>query len=88
MHKEIYILKSQRPEDYKSFENRIFNLSSAVIDGDEDPWNYEDDGQLFIAGLEFHPVKGLMITPNYQGWFNSDGSPSFHSAYLSLELKF
>ena len=80
---------------YASYQTKYFrafgrydNLSSAVIDGDEDPWNYEDDGQLFIAGLEFHPLKGLMITPNYQGWFNADGSPSFHSAYLSLELKF
>lgn len=32
MHKEIYILKSQLSEDYKSFKNRIFNLSSGVID--------------------------------------------------------
>jgi len=32
MHKEIYILKSQGSEDYKSFKNRIFNLSNAVIE--------------------------------------------------------
>ena len=32
MHKEIYILKSQLSEDYKSFKNRIFNLSNAVIE--------------------------------------------------------
>jgi len=32
MHKEIYILKSQLSEDYKSFKNRIFNLCNAVAE--------------------------------------------------------
>ena len=77
---------------YQTKIARIFarydNLSSPVISGDEDPWNYGDDGQLFITGAEFHPVKGLIITPNYQGWYTADGSPNFHSVYLSLEIKF
>ena len=67
---------------------RYDNLSSPVIGGDTDPWNYEDDGQLFIAGLEFHPVKGLIVTPNYQVWIPADGSPEWHSIYLSLEIKY
>ena len=66
---------------------RYDNLSSPVIGGDTDPWNYEDDGHLIIAGLEFHPVKGLMVSPNYQGWIPADGSPVWHSIYLSLEIK-
>jgi hypothetical protein len=77
---------------YQVKHTRIFgrydNLSSTVISGDTDPWNYEEDGHLFIAGIEFHPVKGLIVTPNYQGWIPADGSPVWHSAYLSLELKF
>lgn len=67
---------------------RYDNLSSPVLGGEVDPWNYEDDGNLFIAGVEFNPVKGLIVTPNYQGWYPADGSPAFHSAYLSLEVKF
>jgi len=67
---------------------RYDNLSSPDLIGDADPWNYEDDGQLFIAGLEFHPIKGLMITPNYQCWIPADGEPVSNSAYLSLEIKF
>jgi hypothetical protein len=67
---------------------RYDNLSSPVISGDTDPWNYGRDGQLFIAGVEFHPIKGLIITPNYQGWIPADGSPALNSAYLSLEIKF
>jgi hypothetical protein len=80
---------------YGSYETkvaRVFgrydNLSSVVIGGDTDPWNYGKDGQLFIAGMEFNPVKGINITPNYQGWIPADGSPVLHSAYLSLEIKF
>jgi len=67
---------------------RYDKLSSPVLSGDADPWNYGNDGQLFIAGVEFHPVKGVIITPNYQGWIPSDGGAVSHSAYLSLEIKF
>lgn len=67
---------------------RYDNLSSPVLASEEDPWNYEDDGHLFIAGVEFNPIKGLRVTPNYQGWYPADGSPVFHSAYLSLEIRF
>jgi len=67
---------------------RYDNLSSPVLGSDTDPWNYLKDGQLFIGGLEFHPVKGLMITPNYQAWIPSDGSSVTNSIYLSLEIKF
>ncbi len=77
---------------YQSKLARIFarydKLSSPELSGDTDPWNYGDDGQLYIAGVEFHPVKGLIITPNYQGWIPADGSSMLHSAYLSLEIKF
>ncbi len=76
--------------DAKHFRafGRYDNLSSPVIAGDTDPWNYGKDGQLIIAGLEFHPVKGLIVTPNYQVWIPADGSPTWHSIYLSLEIKF
>jgi hypothetical protein len=70
------------------FFGRYDNLSSIVAGGDTDPWNYGKDGQLFIAGVEFNVVKGLIITPNYQAWVPADGSPILHSAYLSLEIKF
>ena len=67
---------------------RYDNLSSTVLGGDEDPWNYADDGHLFITGVEINPLKGLRVTPNYQGWYPADGSPLLHSIYLSLEIRF
>ena len=77
---------------YQAKRIRLFGrydkLSSIVLGGDTDPWNYGSDGQLVIAGVEFNPVKGIMITPNYQGWIPADGSPVLHSIYLSLEIKY
>lgn len=80
---------------YGSYDARHFrafgrydNLSSPVLEGDTDPWNYGDDGQLIIAGLEFHPVKGLLITPNYQVWIPAGDGSALNSIYLSLEIKF
>ena len=77
---------------YQSKLARIFarydKLSSPELSGDTEPWNYGNDGQLYIAGLEFQAVRGVIITPNYQGWIPADGSSLVHSAYLSLEIKF
>jgi hypothetical protein len=70
------------------FIGRYDNLSSPQIGTETDPWNYARDGQLFIAGVEFNPVKGIMITPHYQGWVRADGAPMSNSAYLSLEIRF
>jgi hypothetical protein len=77
---------------YAAKKFRVFgrydHLSSPVIGSDTDPWNYGKDGQLFIAGLEFHPVNGLIITPNYQAWIPANESSMLNSVYLSLEIKF
>ncbi len=70
------------------FIGRYDNLSSPQIGTETDPWNYAKDGQLFIAGVEFNPVKGIMVTPHYQGWVRADGGPVSNSAYLSLEIRF
>jgi hypothetical protein len=77
---------------YYMKKTRIFGrfdqLSSAKIGTATDPWNYRKDGQLILIGIEFMPVRGLIITPNYQGWIHADGSGMSHSPYLSLEIKF
>lgn len=59
-----------------------------MISTSTDPWNYKKDGQLVIAGVEFNPVKGIRITPNYQGWMPANGDAFIHIAYLSCEIKF
>jgi hypothetical protein len=77
-----YVLKKIR------LFGRFDILSSPMLTTDTDPWNYAKDGELIIAGIEFRPVKGLMVTPNYQGWIPADGGGVSHSAYLSLEIRF
>ena len=77
-----YLMKKTR------FFGRYDILSSPKLGTDTKPWNYARDGQLFIAGVEFRPVRGLIVTPNYQGWVPADGSGTSHSVYLSLEIKF
>lgn len=77
---------------YEIKKTRIFarfdQLSSDMISTSTDPWNYKKDGQLVIAGVEFNPVKGIRITPNYQGWMPENGDAFIHIAYLSCEIKF
>lgn len=45
---------------------RYDNLSSNTLTGKTTAWNSSKDGQLYTAGLEFFPVKGIAISPNFQ----------------------
>ncbi len=48
-------------------------------------WNYENDGQLFMAGFEYNPVKEIGISPNYQYWTPRDRSISaISTVFLSV----
>jgi hypothetical protein len=51
-------------------------------------WNLGKDGSLFIVGMEFTPVKGIKIAPNYQGWKPKDTDKKYRSVfYINLEIK-
>jgi len=77
---------------YKMKKMRLFGrfdqLASTTLSGESDPWNYSKDGQLVVAGVEFVPVKGITLSPNYQLWTPADGSSSVNGAYLNCEIKF
>lgn len=61
-------------------------LNSNEISGNN--WNLNKDGSLIILGYEFSPVKGVKISPNYQGWNPKDDAKKMTSAfYLNLEIK-
>lgn len=70
------------------FFGRYDHLTSPVLASGTDPWNDGRDGQVIIAGIEYSPVKGIKITPNYQGWINANDDPMEHTAYVSLEIRF
>ena len=69
---------------------RFDHLSSVnAEDVNGDAWNIAKDGQAYIIGLEYAPVKGVKISPNYQGWRpREDGAPLESSIYLNLEISF
>ncbi|MGQ7869786.1 hypothetical protein [Sunxiuqinia sp. sy24] len=68
---------------------RYDKLFSNALAGSSSDWNRSKDGQLFLAGLEFTPVKGVKLAPNFQGWSPADDSKDFSaSLFLNCEIKF
>lgn len=64
-------------------------LISNKLSGEPDPWNISNDGQMFMAGIEYMPVKGIKLSPNYKGWLPSITGGSLSSwIYLSAEIRF
>lgn len=71
------------------FYARYDNLFSNILSGDFQDWNLSKDGELYIAGLEYAPVKGVKLAPNFQGWSPADDSRDFSaSIFLNCEIKF
>ncbi|MCW0484818.1 porin [Gaoshiqia sediminis] len=68
---------------------RYDNLSSNKLTGETEKWNLSKNGELFIAGVEYAPVKGVKVAPNFQGWSPAAGSQDFTSTFiLNCEFKF
>jgi len=68
---------------------RFDHLISKKVDGAIEGWNVSREGQLYIAGMEFSPVKGIKISPNLRGWNPAQSGASFATSfYLNLEMKF
>ncbi len=64
-------------------------LKSILNPGDTLPWNVKKDGQLFMAGLDYSPAKGVRIAPTYSGWAPEDDTMSFTSMIaLNFEIRF
>lgn len=54
-----------------------------------DPWNFNNDGQIIIAGLDYSPVRGIRIAPVYIGRIPADNTKPFTSApglYFEIKL--
>ncbi len=79
---------------YQAFDKFMFfarfdDLKSKTVEGEQNPWNYNNDGQLIMAGFEYAPIKGVKIAPNYRFWGPADSSiPSTSYVYFNVELKF
>lgn len=83
------IYASFKPSDQMKIFGRFDDLGSETLEGEDDPWQLSKDGQLFMAGLEFSPVKGVKVAPNYRLWNAADAAVENTSyLYLNVELKF
>lgn len=72
---------------FARFFARFDQLSS------KDNWNEMSkknaDGSAIIAGAEFFPVRGLKISPNYQGWTPKvKGADPTYGLYINFEIKY
>jgi hypothetical protein len=69
--------------------SRYDKLESSIPAGDSTPWNSSKDGQLFMVGFDYLPVKGVKIAPTYSGWSPYDKSMPYSSTLaLNFEIKF
>jgi len=68
---------------------RYDHLTSATLNGQSSSWNRSKDGNLIIAGIEYQPVKGVKIAPNYRLWNPSNSEQKqIQYLYLNCEIKF
>jgi hypothetical protein len=64
-------------------------LESVIPANATEPWNKGKDGQFFIAGFDYTPVKGVKIAPTYMGYAPNDKSKYFTSRIgLYFEMRF
>ncbi len=68
---------------------RFDDLKSNTLENESDAWNLGKDGQLFMAGVQFSPIKGVKIAPNFRSWNTADDvTPNTTYFYLNCEFKF
>ncbi len=71
------------------FYGRYDYLESKTLPSETEPWNIKKDGQVIIAGIQYTPIKGIKISPNYQLSIpRKSGVPSTSGVYLSLEINY
>lgn len=68
---------------------RFDNISSVIMQSDEDPWNLNRDGSYLFAGLDFSPVKNVRLSPNINVYMPTDDTRENVSTIgLNIEAKF
>lgn len=68
---------------------RYDDLKSATLTGQANGWNYSNDGQLLMAGVEYAPASGIKLSPNFRSWNPANSAnPSSTMLYLNCDIKF
>ncbi len=48
----------------------ILSSESNILEGEEMGWNYENDSEVYLGGVQYAPVKGLKMSLNARFWDN------------------
>ncbi len=85
----ISVYSALQLNDRYSIFARYDYLHSITPSGETIPWNNARDGQLFIAGFDYSPTRGVKLAPTWLGWSPYDKSKGFTSTIaLNIEIKF
>lgn len=75
--------------DALSLFARFDDVKSNTLENESEAWNLGKDGQLLMAGVQFSPIKGVKVAPNFRSWNTADDStPNTTYFYLNCEFKF
>lgn len=75
-------------EKFSAFA-RYDNLWSEALPAESLPWNHGKDGELFTAGFDYSPIKGVKIAPVWIGWQPADRDKYFTSQFgLHFEIRY
>lgn len=75
-------------KDFKLFA-RYDYLTSVTLEGESAAWNLTKDGGFLFAGIEYQPVKGLKIAPNYRMSNPADKEKKqTNYFYINCDIKF
>ncbi len=78
-----------KPSDKIKIFARYDGLNSSTLEGETDPWQINRDGQLIMAGVEFNPIKGIKLTPNFRNWTPAvESVPNRIDLFLNCQVKF
>ncbi|NOR74658.1 MAG: hypothetical protein GQ525_05820 [Draconibacterium sp.] len=85
----LSLFSSFKPSDKTKIFARYDKLNSSVLVGENSPWQIDANGQYIIAGIEYSPIKGVKLAPNFRNWSPDDENRSNRiDLFLNCQLKF
>lgn len=75
-------------DKFELFANWL-NFQSSTLEGETNPWNYDEDGNVVVAGVQYKPAKGLLMALNYRTYlFDNSALTNESLIYLNCQFAF
>lgn len=65
---------------------RFDKIDSNTLKGETLPWQIAKDGEAFVAGIQFRPIRKITIALNYQDWLSREANLG-RDRLLSFDLE-